>query len=122
MEPIIKRKYHPANLAKLLSETCDLEALMVLDGWWTLLNKEYEDIMLIVAYNDTELKKFDGVYRQSKLLGLIDKSDIEDTPVVKFITEPLLFLVTTSPIELTPKITFPWLDDDGNEYCLSNSI
>jgi hypothetical protein len=30
---------------------------------------------VIVNYNDTELKKFDGVYRQSKLLGLVDKSD-----------------------------------------------
>lgn len=29
----------------------------------------------IANYNDTELKKFDGVYRQSKLLGLVDKSD-----------------------------------------------
>lgn len=29
----------------------------------------------IINYNNTELKKFDGVYRQSKLLGLIDKSD-----------------------------------------------
>ena len=29
----------------------------------------------ITTYNDVELKKFDGVYRQSKLLGLIDKSD-----------------------------------------------
>jgi hypothetical protein len=30
---------------------------------------------VISGYNNTELKKFDGVYRHSKLLGLIDKSD-----------------------------------------------
>lgn len=30
---------------------------------------------VIANYGNTELKKFDGVYRQSKLLGLIDKSD-----------------------------------------------
>mgnify|MGYP003341634971 CR=1 FL=1 len=30
----------------------------------------------IETYNNTELKKFDGVYRHSKLLGLIDKTDV----------------------------------------------
>ena len=53
----------------------------------------------IAAYNDTELKKFDGVYRQSKLLGLIDKSDINlISPRDNIDTTPFLYRTPTSKL------------------------